>query len=294
MNTSLVSRIASLVLGTAFAVSMTACGHTAGAPTAARQPAGTQVHAEPAGHHGRSADRGLIATGTAQQPADRDGAEALDTDGVARIQLPGRRSEIGAYIAPTSTMQEFLYQSLMDVHQYWSGQFASWGFAQPQVSYEFPGTAAQATSRCGAAEPLMQYCPLDDTISVSEKTAIDLWNGSYGTLANAGTGDMSVAVIVAHEYGHAIGQELGYGPIGAAAKERLADCLAGVWAAGAQSRGILDVGDVAEAANGLDLLAEHPEFGIQDNTHGSADQRVQAFSTGWYQGAARCVDSYAR
>lgn len=289
MNTRIVTRIAAVVLGTAFAVSLASCGHTPGSPMATeRQPAAAQVHVEPAGQHRSTAD-----DSTAAGTGHHESTDGTDTDGTARIQLPGRRSEIGAYISPTSSMQEFLYESLMDVHQYWSTQFASWGFAQPQMYYEFPETAADATTRCGGAEPLMQYCSLDNMITFSQQTAIDLWNGKYGSLTNSGTGDMSVAVLVAHEYGHAIARQLGYGSIPAANGERLADCLAGVWAQGAEQRGILASGDVAEAASALDLLAEHPEFGIKDNTHGTGTQRVQAFSTGWYHGAAVCVSSYA-
>lgn len=209
------------------------------------------------------------------------------------IVLPAQRNEIGAMVSPTATMENFLYAALLDVHGTWSRYFTEWGYAQPVVNYEFPQTAAQATTGCERAEPMLQYCPSEDRISISRQTARDIWEGRYGQLTNAGTGSMSVATFVAHEYGHNIARELKL-KLTAAQGERMADCFAGAWAADATRRGIVEDGGIDQALAGLDLLAEHPEFGLHDNgVHGTPAMRHEAFAIGWYQKAHGCVSTYS-
>jgi predicted metalloprotease len=73
--------------------------------------------------------------------------------------------------------------------------------------------------------------------------------------------------------------------------ELQADCLAGVWGRSAQQRGILDAGDVEEglaaaASVGDDRIQEATQGRADPEsfTHGSSEQRMDAFQTGFQGG----------
>jgi predicted metalloprotease len=73
--------------------------------------------------------------------------------------------------------------------------------------------------------------------------------------------------------------------------ELQADCLAGVWAYSAQQRGLLESGDVqggldAAAAVGDDRLQAQAGQDVNPEswTHGSSEQRADAFTTGFESG----------
>ena len=76
--------------------------------------------------------------------------------------------------------------------------------------------------------------------------------------------------------------------------ELQADCLAGVWAASASQRKLLEMGDFEEAlgaasAIGDDTIQKKTQGYIQPETwtHGSSRQRVAAFRKGFDGGTAR-------
>ena len=210
------------------------------------------------------------------------------------INLTPRTTAIGAVVPTHSNMKNFLDASLDDVHRTWTRTFAAKGWRAPQVRYYWPESGEVLRTACTGASDDMSffYCPVDDTIVISQMAAYNLWRGNYGRVNVAGTGDMSVALLVAHEYGHNLIKEWGFTP-SAARGERAADCLAGAWAANAHRRGILERGDVMEAWQGLDAVAE--KEGQSDNgVHGTPAQRQQAFNTGWYHGSTGCMNAYLR
>jgi predicted metalloprotease len=81
--------------------------------------------------------------------------------------------------------------------------------------------------------------------------------------------------------------------------ELQADCYAGIWAASAQQRGILETGDVEEglgaaSAVGDDRIQEMSGRGVNPDafTHGSAAQRSQWFTRGLKSGRIRDCDTF--
>ena len=114
------------------------------------------------------------------------------------------------------------------------------------------------TTGCGYGDAATGpfYCPLD------ERVYIDL--SFYDELAQrfGAPGDFAEAYVIAHEIGHHVQHQLGtddkvpkgrtaLGASGASVRLELqADCYAGVWAASAARRNLLDVGDL-DAAYGL-------------------------------------------
>jgi predicted metalloprotease len=80
--------------------------------------------------------------------------------------------------------------------------------------------------------------------------------------------------------------------------ELMADCLAGIWARGVED--LLERGDIEEAVNaaeriGDDYLAQRAGRAVAPHTftHGSSDQRVRWFLTGFESGRVDSCDTFA-
>ncbi len=153
---------------------------------------------------------------------------------------------------------------------------------------------SSVASACGTATSAVGpfYCPLD------KKAYVDL--AFYEELANrfGAPGDFAQAYVIAHEVGHHVQNlrgALGRGEVSSIETELQADCLAGAWAKDAQSRDVLEVGDIDEALNaaaqiGDDTLQKKTQGYVQPETwtHGSAKQRSSAFRKGLEGGIAAC------
>ena len=168
----------------------------------------------------------------------------------------------------------------------------------------------QTHSGCGAAAAEMGpfYCPAD------ERVYIDL--GFYRELARrfGAPGDFAQAYVIAHEVGHHVQKLLGVeAQVRRSQQQRprdqnrlsvlmelQADCLAGVWGHSAQSRGLLEAGDVEEglraaAAVGDDRLqkAATGHVSPESFTHGSAAQRSHWFRRGMHSGRVEDCNTFA-
>ncbi len=167
-------------------------------------------------------------------------------------------------------------------------------------------------SACGMAEAAMGpfYCPAD------QKVYIDL--GFYDQLKNRfkAPGDFAQAYVIAHEVGHHIQTLLGISQKVHAARQKVskvegnrlsvrqelqADCLAGVWAFHADKRNMLEIGDLEEglraaSAIGDDTIQKHSHGHVVPDsfTHGSSEQRVRWFKTGFTSGDMKQCDTFSR
>lgn len=162
------------------------------------------------------------------------------------------------------------------------------------------------TGGCGSASSAVGpfYCPAD------QRVYIDL--GFYKLMQrelNAG-GDLAWAYVIAHELGHHVQQQLGTeNEVRRAQRENpsdenalsvrmelQADCYAGIWAHRVYRQGDLEDGDLDEAlgaaaAVGDDTLQRNAGQGVNPEsfTHGTSEQRVKWFRTGYESGEpARC------
>jgi predicted metalloprotease len=169
-------------------------------------------------------------------------------------------------------------------------------------------TATQ--SACGTATSQVgpHYCPLDNTIYLDETFFEELQNrlGAQG-------GDVAEAYVIAHEVGHHIQNQLGildtvHSQTAANTAERnelsvqvelQADCFAGLWAHSIRDAEIFLPGEINEAmdaaaAVGDDRIQEKVTGSIQPETwtHGSAEQRVNAFTRGFETGELSVCNSF--
>ncbi|MEQ1921420.1 MAG: neutral zinc metallopeptidase [Pyrinomonadaceae bacterium] len=154
----------------------------------------------------------------------------------------------------------------------------------------------QISSACGYASAATGpfYCPGDSKLYLDFAFFDELRREFKAP------GDFAQAYVIAHEYGHHIQnligimskvQSAGENNRLSVALELQADCYAGVWANFAQKQGRLEAGDTDEAiraaaAVGDDMIQKRTQgYVIPDSfTHGSAQQRIQYFATGFKSG----------
>ncbi len=194
----------------------------------------------------------------------------------------------------------------------------TWGalFEARGAQYEPPRLvlfSGSIRSGCGGASAASGpfYCPSDHKVYL-DLTFFDEMRARLG-----GGGDFAQAYVIAHEVGHHVQTLLGFsrevdaaqrrgdsveGAEGPLVRQELqADCLAGVWAHDAQSRHHwLDPGDAEQAlatatAIGDDRLQRQSQGTVVPDafTHGTSQQRVRWFSTGFESGDVGRCDTFA-
>ena len=156
-------------------------------------------------------------------------------------------------------------------------------------------------SGCGVASTQVgpHYCPYDNTIYLDE-TFFEELKKRYG----GNDSEVAQAYVIAHEVGHHVQNQLGVlnsrtqsSRQGSIALELQADCYAGVWAHSQSKNNIFEKGEInqameAAAAVGDDHIQQTVEGRVapENWTHGSSEQRVDAFTTGYETGdPGRCV-----
>lgn len=231
-------------------------------------------------------------------------------DGGAPTTQTGSMREDAPRSSVDDELSRFVSVVLADTEDTWRGQFQQLGrqYRDPKLVL-FSGAVR---SGCGGAQAAMGpfYCPLD------EKVYIDL--GFYRDLRDRfqAPGDFAQAYVIAHEVGHHVQNLLGIADRVQAAQQRAggraeanawsvrlelqADCFAGLWANRAnRDRRILEPGDIEEALNaasaiGDDRLQRQARGTVSPDsfTHGSSDQRVRWFRTGFESGDLRACDTF--
>jgi len=227
----------------------------------------------------------------------------LQSAPVTQTEGPLRQTEVEKELA------DFTAVFLADTEETWTTLFEKRG-----LTYKEPRLVLfrdVVKSACGMAQSAMGpfYCPGD------QKVYIDL--GFYDQLKNQfkAPGDFAQAYVIAHEVGHHIQTLNGTSAKVRAARIRIsktegnklsvlhelqADCLAGVRAFHAKhSRQLLESGDIEEglraaSAIGDDTLQKQSQGYVSPDsfTHGSANQRVTWFKTGFESGDMKSCNTF--
>ena len=232
-------------------------------------------------------------------------------------QLAGQAMQGGSVSAPQSSApatndehSEFVRAVLGDTEDTWREIFqgANRQYKDPTLVLFRGGV----NSACGFANSAVGpfYCPGDQRVYIDLAFFREL-EQRFGA-----AGDFAQAYVIAHEVGHHVQTLLGIsakvnkarqrgerveGANGLLVRQELqADCLAGVWAYhGQQRHDWLEPGDIEEALNaanaiGDDRLQKQARGQVVPDsfTHGTSEQRVRWFKTGFDGGDVGRCDTF--
>ena len=206
--------------------------------------------------------------------------------------------------------EEFVAVVLADTEDVWNRIFAANDVNYPEPTLVlFTGVVSSA---CGSATSAVGpfYCPGDQQIYID----LDFFNVMERRLGAGG--DFAKAYVIAHEVAHHV-QNL-QGILGQVNSQRQrvsevqanrltvrlelqADCYSGIWANNAERMfDSLEPGDIEEAMNaasaiGDDALQRRSQgYVVPDSfTHGTSEQRMRWFMTGYQTGSIQACDTFA-
>ncbi|WP_026332567.1 KPN_02809 family neutral zinc metallopeptidase [Deinococcus apachensis] len=207
------------------------------------------------------------------------------------------------------TSYQFVDRILASTDQVWSGIFAQAGrtYTKPTLVLYSGATPTACGQGSAAAGPF--YCPLDN------KVYLDTSFFAQMDRRLGGGGDFAYSYVIAHEVGHHVQNELGIADQVTRAQQQArseaeanrysvalelqADCFAGVWGNKVSSLANLTEADVREAINtataiGDDTLQRQGQgYVVPDSfTHGTSQQRVNWFMTGFRSGDPNKCDTF--
>lgn len=188
--------------------------------------------------------------------------------------------------------------AVSDVEQFW-GQSYSESFDGE------PFTPVQRLVSWDSGEFDGMFCGMDTIGLVNagfclEDNTIGWDRGELLPSLRAANGDMGVAMVLAHEYGHTIVHqaELNGPDTPVLVSEQQADCFAGAYmrwvAEGSSPRFVLSTGDGLNGVLSAVIAFRDPLFREDDffaalDEHGSAFERVSAFQSGFTDGPTSCA-----
>lgn len=188
--------------------------------------------------HGMSSTRristavttGLVAAGlllSACSPTTAGTATSPETASVTTPKAPV--PTITAQPAPTpsvaqETIKALVKRALHDVDDFWE---TALGRTISAEVVPFDSRLGERPTCDGNTTNVASYC------SATTKEDTILWDVSEMSRIRSEGGDLAVALVMAHEYGHAVLDDMGQNPIGVTAENR-ADCLSGAYLAHAE------------------------------------------------------------
>lgn len=230
----------------------------------------------------------------------------LEQLAVQQLQTPTDSQQFSG----EDSYEMFASAVLGSANDLWSAEFQEQGKVYDPPTLVLFRQATQ--SACGGAYSQIgpHYCPLDETIYLDE-TFFDELTSRFG----ARGGDVAEAYVIGHEVGHHVQQELGVMDQVRSIQSRnpqrenelsvqvelQADCFAGLWANSIREAGVFESEEEireamdAAAAVGDDRIQEKSTGRVNPEswTHGSSDQRVEAFNRGYNSGNfAACEINY--
>jgi predicted metalloprotease len=219
----------------------------------------------------------------------------------------GPAGEVTIVGAVEGSVDDLSRDALADLEEYWSGAFPevfgtdfqplAGGYFSVDPNDVDPGEYPNGVG-CGAA-PLEVasnafYCQAPNT---RHSDSITYDRAFLEELAD-GYGQFLPALVMAHEFGHAVQARVG-SPPSSIATETQADCHAGAWSAwvaeGNAEHSRLSEADLDELLRGYFLLRDPVGTSTgQQSAHGSYFDRVSAFQEGFDSGPDACRDNFGR
>jgi predicted metalloprotease len=219
--------------------------------------------------------------GACAQPAEDD--SVFGTIGQEKVEPPVSSDDPGVLAE----------QALDDITTFWRQEFPEvYGGDFVEVSGFYPYDETQLPPPCGNERPTYEdiennafYCPDSDYIAWDNAQLIPYINDTFG--------GFTVAIVMAHEFGHAI-QDRAEAFDRSIDIELQADCFAGAWTGwvrdGRSDAFDPDDIDLDRAVAGIvevrDPAGTDPS---EIGAHGSGFDRVGAFQDGYENGSRACV-----
>jgi len=238
-------------------------------------------------------------TTTSDEPDDHSGHNGnveleVDIDEPIRPMRSNDEREPVANDADT-----VMIAAAIDVGAFWEDAYPEvYGDDLPPLEGGFwsygPSTPADELPTCGGPvqyDEIAQnafYCSVDDLIAWDRDALVEPFIDEWGAF--------TAALVMAHEYGHAIQARSGDNEtLPQVVLELQADCFAGSWV-GHVADGNSDIfeatlAEIDLAIAGLLSIRDVPGSSPDDpSAHGSGFDRVSAFSDGLFSGVGRCGD----
>jgi predicted metalloprotease len=221
-------------------------------------------------------------------------------------QRPGGTGEVIVIGAREGTADDQARDALADLETFWAQTFPEvYGeeFLPPEGGYfsvdpndidlsEYPGGVVGCGAQPLSVENNAFYClagdePNSDSISYDREFLAEL---------AADYGEFVPALVMAHEFGHAVQGRVGQ-PGPSIATETQADCFAGAWtrwvAAGEAENSQLRGPELDQLLRGYLLLRDPVGTSTAaESAHGSYFDRVSAFQEGFDSGPEACRDNF--
>lgn len=251
---------------------------------------------------------------TYSQVVERNGVEATESgervfvhDGQRWRWFPAMRTaDIESLVValedePNAYEPAFRRAAYVRIDRFWENVFSGIDLEYTSLNGIVPVTREPFETGCGMEDQIaihaIYYCVLDATVYYDpdfKDQVVDL-AGQYGW-----------TMIVSHEWGHHIqallGLDIAWDPeldngLYPIEIELQADCLAGVYAQDALALGLIDEEEIDSAERITSLSGDTPGTDWDDyDAHGTSDQRVQSFYTGFEDGFTGChidLEDYA-
>ncbi|MGY1856719.1 neutral zinc metallopeptidase [Modestobacter sp. SYSU DS0290] len=233
--------------------------------------------------------------------------------------LAGARGEVGPAEFPIigagdGDVDRIARNALADLNTYWAEQFVlvyqqefpplTGGYYSVDPADIDPTVYPGGEIGCGeppeAVEDNAFYCgpgeqyPNGDAIQYDRAFLGDL---AFGTGGSEGYGRFIPALVMAHEFGHAVQGRVGYPFQASIAIETQADCFAGAWtrwvADGEAPHNSIRPAELDDVLRGYLLLRDPVGTGLNaGEAHGSYFDRVSAFQEGFDDGPTACRDAF--
>ena len=200
---------------------------------------------------------------------------------------------------PSRTYDGFLTAALAEIESFWAagfetvygepwkplegGVYAAW----PGREEDIPGCGTEVSTYEDVATSGAFYCRAGDFVAYDDHELLPSLVAELG--------EQAVAIVLAHEFGHAVQSRTGDFDESVILKEQQADCFAGAWAAhvagGSGSLVRFDEADIRTGLIAMLQIRDPVEAGGLSNpeAHGTGFDRVGAFQDGFIGGIARCA-----
>jgi len=235
----------------------------------------------------------------------------IDVTPLLQNQDGGQMVASSEMTAEDKSAGQFVSVTLADTEEVWAQVFKE-QLGRPYTPATLVLFKGVTQSPCGGASGASGpfYCPGDNKAYLDTDFFVTL-ERQLGA-----KGDFAAAYVVAHEIAHHVQSELGIlaranevrATVSATESNAIsvrielqADCLAGIWARGAQEKfGSIDRGDLEEAINAARQIGDDTlqrNAGKRPNphsfTHGTSEQRSRWFVTGYQSGELRSCDTFS-